>query len=188
MEKTREFCNNVAVAHCGCVETTRLKRCVLHIENIIAQCRMLPVEEQDIERFLGGLGLEVKVNVCTNLLEVGGDLYLKWLRTKEDAGNVMKIADLCRTLWSHVTDADFKSNYEHFRVLLECRYGRIRSRDDKNVGYRVAMRTIQCEVKNFIDSYPLDRRIALRGAVQAGLRSEKDCMTTLLSELKQCGV
>jgi len=104
MEKDRVFCKNVSAKHCGCVETKLLKRCVSHIENIIAQCGMLPLEEPDMDRFLRSIGLEVKMNLCTNTLEVGGDLYLKCCRSSEDAGNAMKIADLCRTLLSYMID------------------------------------------------------------------------------------
>jgi hypothetical protein len=148
-KNTDQLCDGMDAqdkGRCGCILTDRLKSSAKHVRTIIRRCAKLPLCEEGIQRLLGKIGLGAERDRCTGRWALAGPVYACYLETrrrKNDTGALMR---LCRALWSYTKDG-LRVDSETCALFTS-----------KYVLHYAAFRTIVSEVRQFVDTYPLDTR------------------------------
>jgi len=126
---------------CGCILTTPLKSSTAHINNIIDRCKKLPLQDTEIQGFIGQIGLQSCYNRCVAQWQLEGPLYEAYLRTTKPKHTTEDLIHLCKTLWTYTSRGipAYPAN------ALSPSY----------IQYYATFRTILSELKQFHDTYPL---------------------------------
>jgi hypothetical protein len=126
---------------CGCILTAPLKSSTAHIHNIIDRCKKLPLQDAEIQGFIGQIGLQACYNRCVAQWQLEGPLYEAYLRTTKPKHTTEDLIHVCRTLWTYTSRGipSYPAN------ALSAIY----------IQYYATFRTIISELKQFHDTYPL---------------------------------
>ena len=133
---------------CGCILTAPLKSSTAHIHNIIDRCRKLPLQDTEIQCFIGQIGLKASDQRCIDsdkrcfrIWQLEGPLYEAYLRTTNPKHTTEDLIHLCKTLWTYTSRGipSYPAN------VLSPSY----------IQYYATFRTILSELKQFHDTYPL---------------------------------
>jgi hypothetical protein len=135
------FCDGMGKKKCGCILTPQLKSSTAHIHNITDRCQKLPLQFQDIQTFIGKIGLKALYNTCNGTWQLGGPLYESYLHTKNPKHTTDDLIQLCKTLWTYTSHGipSYPGN------TLSPPY----------IEYYATFRTIISEMQQFHDTYPL---------------------------------
>ena len=146
--RTAQFCEGMDAqdqGRCGCILTGKLKTSAKHVRNIIKRCQTLPLHDADIQGLLVIVGLAAERDCRTGEWALAGPLYVCYVQTRlKKRTYIDDLMRLCRTLWSYTKDG-LRVDRETCALFTS-----------KYVLHYAAFRTIVSEVRQFVDTYPLD--------------------------------
>lgn len=169
------FCDGMDRKKCGCILTTELKSSTAHIHTIIDRCKKLPLQSEDIQAFIGKIGLETLYNRCNGMWQLTGPLYECYLRTKDPKHTTDDLIQLCKTLWKYTSRGipSYPGN----------------TTSPSYIQYYATFRTIISELQQFHDTYPLpSQEVDNEHDEPQTIIIIMPNMTDLLSQLKQLSV
>ena len=148
----------------------RLKSSFKHIRNIIRRCKKLPLHDPEIQSFIRTIGLGTQFDQSTHTWQFTGPLYTSYLKAQQpNDAHSSHLIDVCKTLWSYTSHG---LPLRPACTLFISKY----------VRYFAAYRTIESELQQFIETYPLPRNIQDEPRVLVFvIRKNKE----LLSQLQQ---
>lgn len=148
----------------------QLKSSFKHIRNIIRRCKKMPLHDGGIQSFIGTIGLAAQFDPCTNTWQLSGPLYTSYLKAQQPKDtHFSHLVALIKTLWSY-TNHGLPLNPAC--TLFTSKY----------ILYYAAFRTIESELQQFIETYPLPHNIRDEPRVLVFvIRKNKE----LLSQLQQ---
>lgn len=119
------------------------KSSTAHIHTIIDRCKKLPLQSEDVQAFIGKIGLEALYNRCNGKWQLTGPLYESYLPTRKPQHTEDASVHLCKTLWTYTSRGipSYPGN------VLSPSY----------IQYYATFRTIISELQQFHDTYPLSR-------------------------------
>ena len=120
----------------------QIKSSFKHIRNIIRRCKKLPLHDPGIQSFIGTIGLAAQFDRCTHTWQLSGPLYTSYLKAQQSKDTCKTI----KTLWSY-TKHGLPLNPAC--TLFTSKY----------ILYYAAFRTIESELQQFIETYPLPHNI-----------------------------
>ena len=126
---------------CGCILTTPLKSSTAHIHNIIDRCKKLPLQDTEIQNFIGQIGLQACDNRCNGKWQLEGPLYEAYRQATKPQHTTDDLIQLCKTLWKYTSRGI--PSYP------------INALSPSYIQYYATFRTIISELKQFHDTYPL---------------------------------
>ncbi len=124
-----------------------LKSSFKHVRNIIRRCKLLPLHDAGIQSFIGTIGLIPLFDPCTHTWELAGPLYTAFLKAQRPIDtHYSHLIDSCKTLWSYTSHG---LPLHPACTLFTSKY----------VRYFAAYNTIESELQQFIETYPLPHNI-----------------------------
>jgi hypothetical protein len=158
-----------------CILTTPLKSSTAHIHNIIDRCQKLPLQFEDIQAFIGKIGLVPLCKECNGKWQLTGPLYESYLKVKDPKHTTNDLIQLCKTLWSYTSRGI--PSYP------------VNTLSPSYIQYYATFRTIISELQQFHDTYPLPpQEVGNEHDEPQTIIIIMPNMTDLLSQLKQLSV
>ena len=141
-------CKQTPYEHARDIHTEhQLKSSFKHVRNIIRRCKKLPLHDVGIQSFIGTIGLGAEFDRSTHTWHLTGPLYTSFLKAQQQKDtHYSHLVDSCKTLWSYTSHG---LPLNPACTLFTTKY----------ILYYAAFRTIESELQQFIETYPLPHNI-----------------------------